>query len=267
MNYRNIIEESKIGQITQGSIFNGAKSSAYPNNKDIYGVIITPRCDIAHKNVPLYYYLPAVRLSDWLKVDFPPIYLSKIEKDVKQNLIDTLYKLKESTSIVDKFKAADVENIIRKHNPTLKSSLEGKLEIWKALEKYKNGGSLTDVISKDSSNVRKGILEELLENKNANFYFIESKEEEGFILRMREISRLTPAIMFQLAQGIDNKLTKEELSSNDLRQLDDDDLFMPLYVIRSPFIEHIIQHFLQQFNRIGIEDVSREFVSKINEMI
>ena len=32
MNYRNIIEESKIGQITQGSIFNGAKSSAYPNN-------------------------------------------------------------------------------------------------------------------------------------------------------------------------------------------------------------------------------------------
>ena len=84
---------------------------------------------------------------------------------------------------------------------------------------------------------------------------------------MREISRLTPAIMFQLAQGIDNKLTKEELSSNDLRQLDDDDLFMPLYVIRSPFIEHIIQHFLQQFNRIGIEDVSREFVSKINEMI
>ncbi|MBQ2555406.1 MAG: hypothetical protein II561_02530, partial [Thermoguttaceae bacterium] len=110
--------------------------------------------------------------------------------------------------------------IIRKHNPTLKSSLEGKLEIWKALEKYKNGGSLTDVISKDSSNVRKGILEELLENKNANFYFIESKEEEGFILRMREISRLTPAIMFQLAQGIDNKLTKEELSSNDLRQLD-----------------------------------------------
>jgi hypothetical protein len=73
--------------------------------------------------------------------------------------------------------------------------------------------------------------------------------------------------MFQLAQGIDKKLTKEELSSNDLRQLDDDDLFMPLYEIKSPFIEHIIQHLLQQFNRIGIEDVSREFVSKINEMI
>lgn len=267
MKYRNILEESKIGQITQGSIFNGAKSIAYPNHNDIYGVIITPRCDIAQKKVPQYYYLPAVRLKYWIQVDFPPLYLSRLEKEVKKVLIDTLLKYKESVSIIDRFKAVDVESIIRKHNSNLRKNIEETIEIWKALENYKKGGSLTDIFSKDSSKLKKNILEEIVENKNTNYYFIESEEEEGFILRMREIRRLTPTMMFQLAEGIDKKLTEEELSYNDLRQLDDNDLFMPLYEIKSPFIEHIIQHFLQQFNRIGIEDVSRDFASKIIEMI
>ena len=42
---------------------------------------------------------------------------------------------------------------------------------------------------------------------------------------------------------------------------------MPLYELKSPFIEHVMQHFLQQFNRIGIEDIDKMFVTEAMNLI
>ena len=67
--------------------------------------------------------------------------------------------------------------------------------------------------------------------------------------------------------GIDNMLTDEELKVNDMRQLDEKDIYMPLYELKSPFIEHVMQHFLQQFNRIGIEDIDKMFVTEAMNLI
>lgn len=47
--------------MSQGSIFNGLKSRFYPDCKSVYGIVISPRCDIEQKKAPLYYYLPVVR--------------------------------------------------------------------------------------------------------------------------------------------------------------------------------------------------------------
>ena len=267
MFYRDIYEEPVIGKITQGSIFNGAKSRFYPDFKSIYGIIISPRCDIEQKKTPLYYFLPAVKMDDWMKVDFPPLYISALEKDVKNSLRNILKEDKESETILYKLKAAEVERIIRKHHPQLSPKIKEKLDVLKSIEAYYQGGSLETIISKDKSSVRKNIIDELIKHKNAGFYFIENKHENGFVIRMREISRITHDTLFKLASGIEGQLTPEELSENDLRQLEENEIYMPLYVVRSPFIEHIMQHFLQLFNRIGVEDVSKEFTEKFTDLI
>jgi len=267
MTYRDIFEDPIIGKITQGSIFNGAKSRAYPNSKSVYGIVISPRCDIEQKKVPLYYFLPAIKMEDWVNVDFPPIYVAALETEVKKALKSVLKDCKESETVLYKMKAAEVEKIIRKHKPQLGKKDEEKVELLKALEKYKSGGMLPDVTSKDTSGVRKNIFDELITHKNPNYYFIEKKNEGGFVLRMREISRLSPEMLLKIANGVDRKLTEKELEENDLRQLDDGELYMPLYVVKSPFMEHIIQHFMQQFNKIGIEDVPKEFTNKFAELI
>ena len=71
----------------------------------------------------------------------------------------------------------------------------------KAIEKYKQGGALKDITDKDTSNVRKNIIDELITHKNSSFYFLENEHEGGgFVLRMREISRVSPEILFKLGK-------------------------------------------------------------------
>ncbi len=267
MKYRDIFDEPIIGEITQGSIFNGAKSREYPNSKDVYGIVISPRCDIEQKKAPLYYYLPAIKMEDWVNVDFPPIYASALETDVKKILKSVINECKESETILYKMTATEVERIIKKHKPQLSKKIAEKVEMLKALELYKKGGKFSDVTSKDSSGIRRSIFDELIIHKNPNFYFLEHKNEGGFVLRMREISRLTPDMLFKLANGVDGKLTTKEMEENDLRQLEDGELYMPLFVVKSPFMEHIMQHFVQQFNKIGIEDVPKEFTDTFTNLI
>lgn len=267
MLYRDMFEEPVIGQITQGTIFNGAKSRFYPNNSNVLGIVISPRCDIEQRKSPLYYYLPVVKMADWFKGDFPFIYIPRLEEDAKNILKQQLIKYGESETILDKFKAEYVEQRLRIHSTQLKKNVEERLDVWKALEAYRGGSPLKSVMNKDCSNIQKGIFDELIANKNPNFYFLEHKDEEGYVLRMREISRLTPEMLFRMGRGIDGQLSEIELEENDLRQVDVNELFMPLYVVKSPFVENIMQHFLQLFNRIGIEDVHKDFSNHFIELI
>lgn len=265
--FRDLYDDPVIGKITQGSIFNGAKSRFYPGYKTVYGIIITPRCDIEQKKVPLYYFLPAIKMEDWMTVDFPPLYVKALEKEVKNSLKQILRDNNESETILDKFSPAEVERIIRKHQSKLKNKVEEKLNVWKAIEAYKNGGKMKIITDLDTTGVRKNIIDDLMTYKNPNFYFLENKFEGGFVLRMREISRLSPEMLFRIAQGLVGKLSDKELEENDLRQLDEDDIYMLLYVVKSPFIEHVLQHFIQQFNRIGIEDVSKAHTERFTSLI
>lgn len=66
--------------------------------------------------------------------------------------------------------------------------------------------------------------------------------DDFWLIRMRELNRLTPSVLFRLQNGIDSKLTDQELSENDICQYEGE-LFLPLYEIQSPYIEHIMQHF------------------------
>src|ERR1700753_971110 len=74
-----------IGQLEQGSIFSSAYSVDYPNS-EVYGIIITPRCDISNDKVSTLHYLPVVRFSDWIKIDLFQIVHSIVIKSLLKQL-------------------------------------------------------------------------------------------------------------------------------------------------------------------------------------
>lgn len=265
--HRDLFEEPIIGNITQGSFFNGAVSRIYPDDIEIYGLVISPRCDIEQRKVPVYYYLPAIRLKDWLTIEFPDVYIPKLESDTKDFLQKQLVQCGESETIVSKLKAVDVEEAFLKHFRQPNKKLKEKIELWKALEKYHIEGAIKVVTSVDNTSTSKNVFDELINHKNSNYYFMENKGDDGYVLRMREINRLTPDVFFRLANGIDKPLKTDELLNNDLRQVKEGDLYMPLYVLKSPFMEHVMQHFLQQFDKIGIEDADKKLPDEIVKLI
>ena len=80
------IESPLIGKMTQGSIINGCISEDFPN-EEVYGFIITPRCDLEHQGkVNTVHYIPAVPFELWFDVIARPIIKDLWQKDNKSKL-------------------------------------------------------------------------------------------------------------------------------------------------------------------------------------
>lgn len=61
--HRDLFEEPIIGNITQGSFFNGAVSRIYPDDIEIYGLVISPRCDIEQRKCRFIIIYPLLDLK------------------------------------------------------------------------------------------------------------------------------------------------------------------------------------------------------------
>lgn len=67
-----------VRTLTQGSIINNCIADNYAEGLDVYGLIITPRCDLAHEGkVNTVHYLPIVDFDDWLCCDGEAYLLNK----------------------------------------------------------------------------------------------------------------------------------------------------------------------------------------------
>ena len=101
---RNIFHDGEIKRFQQGSLFYGA----IVDNLDyaVWGVIITPRCDIEQNKVSTVNYLPIIKFADWKNLHLLSIYqaeeltkrkanLKQIfeSKNIPQNLLDVKYRL------------------------------------------------------------------------------------------------------------------------------------------------------------------------------
>ena len=262
---RDLLRDAVIGELTQGSIFTGAVSSLYPDNKRILGIIISPRCDIAQDKVPLFYYLPVIPFDLWMQKEFPGIYIKRFKGDTLSSLQNAFKNNGISATLIGRFTIDDLKKVVESQ-VTKKKTLQGindKLDIYKLIEDASITSDITKLKSKDKSlNRYNSILTELAKGNLPDYYLFEKDEQEMFVIRMREIKRLSPSVFHKLAEGIDKPFKKEELIDNDLSTFSEGDIYMPLYVVNSPFIEHIMQHFLHLFNRIGIPDFPTDLIIK-----
>lgn len=275
LHYRKILRNAKYGEMTQGTIFNGAISRFYKDHS-LYGVIISPRCDIVQKKVPHYYYLPIVHLEEWINIELPEIFLTRIEKEAHGNLRKVFEKCGISKNILKQYKADELLSIIEKLNKDSKNKeinknrkeIDANLNKIKDIEQYNQKILKIEDLYSRYHKTRKQIISEITENATPHFYFIEHIENNNktfFIIRMREINKLEPGLFEKIAHGIDSPLADDCIKNSDIKQTQTDMIIMPLYVIESPFLEHIIQQFIQQFSKIGVEDLCKEVKEEIIE--
>lgn len=269
MTKRDIYGEISIGKLQQGYIFTQAVSDDY-RDSEIYGIIITPRCDIENGKVLTFHYLPIVRLDDWLLHDYWIILRSLLIKNLdntinqifaKNNISQNLLELFEIESVRDKFekklKGIDQNNFlssvnwlieIRKTDGTISKELLEKIHMEKPFYKLGN------IIFKD-----------LTQNNRREFYLIEDWDGKDchYVILLREIQKISWELGMKIAIGINNDdLDEEFFKKNDIKNIPGGFIF-PFKVINSPFIEHLIQNFFVNFGRIGITDHENSLDSKL----
>lgn len=256
---RSIYSKAKIGNLTQGSIITGCVADEFPD-MELFGCVITPRCDLGHEGkVNTVHYLPIVPFESWFQVLAVPEIFSHWKSDL----------------------AGSIDNIMKSHGfgESITSFGLQKDDMLKLAESKLNGKELNGIQLKINSfycaikdeefknylALDKGkhidYLKQLKENKISSFYLLEKWGDnctsDYYVMLLRDVRRLSIATAKKIGEGV----MEEDLTPIN-RQVDD--LFVSpknrgfYYIdsqIESPFIEHILESFMYNFNRIGVEDM------------
>lgn len=257
-------EKPIINRMTQGSIINGCVADAFPG-EEVFGLIITPRCDVCHEGkVDSVHYLPVVPFERWFEVIARP----KIKEIWKKNICSQLN---------DQFKSAKIgENVMDAgftYDDLLKICNE---KVKKDSSKEKIKGLLSSYFSKEEDDFNYYLLNgevkdekkhELIKylsklegNGIAPYYLLEAwsdyGQEKHLVVLLREVHRIQFSIAMIIKSGVPESMLAElDLKYNDLFLTNDPNNFFWVQAeINSPFIEHIMQAFVYNFSRIGVDD-------------
>lgn len=242
---------SLVKPLTQGSIINHCIADGY-QGKEVYGMIITPRCDLGHQGkVNTVHYLPIADFTDWINVDgedyFYNKWSQKIIEKFKEKCEDfsfpnnlpkqQLYEKMSEIKINDKKEKIAFNEIVSKYFNINRKS--------KDFENYKGKGA-----------TKTSLVTNLLEDKLPAYYLIEDWEPQRkhlFVILLRELKRISIDTAWRLNKKVEKGQIdpqKDDLDPNHI----EDDFFKVCSLISSPFVEHIMQHFSHNFCRIGVED-------------
>ena len=249
------LKKPKYSSLTQGSIVRGCVATNYPDS-EVWGCIITARCDLSNEKVKTVHYLPIVSFDDWLKNELVDKIRIAWSAALKSKLGDKLKMKKISPSFVDRqLSREDFEKIIRSH-------FKGK-EYQTIMSDYDKWVSSSSCSLKDilSDAIGEGILKSevnrLIKHDYRSFYLIEdwdpSDVNPGYkVILLHDIKVISLECALQLPDGIlENDLSVEDCKNNALAFSEDKShLYYVDSEIKSPFIEHIIQRFVTNFSRI-----------------
>lgn len=236
-------------KLTQGSIINYCLADNYKKVNNVYGFIITPRCDLAHDaKVTHIHYLPIVDFKDWVEYDGKNYLFNKWQqKNIKHFCkICQQYKIPndlDSYSNYEKMANKLIKNLSEKSD-------------------FLNLAKIIINNRRDEKNFicfcekqKESMVENLLGDKLAAYYLIEDWEGNGNsfkVILLRELKRIEFSVAKKISKGLD--LSSIDMEKNDLKENQNQDLCQVCAQVSSPFVEHIMQRFSHNFCRIGVED-------------
>lgn len=262
-------KKPKYLEITQGSIITGCIASKY-DGCQVWGCIITARCDLSNKKVDVVHYLPIVSFEDFLRKEIVDELKEDWIKELKTNLGNRMKEKGVSPSFLDRnLSHDDFETIIRVNFKKTK-------EANKFLDDYEKylkapNSAIKEVVSDSKGEGKlKHEIDRLVNNENTNYHLIEDwlcdkSEGQSFkVVLLREIKEISLNCALYLPDGmLETDIPSEFLTHNSLSvSLDKSNFYYVDSEIASPYIEHILQRFSNNFIRIGVEDLPKAQVSK-----
>jgi hypothetical protein len=269
-----------LSQLTQGTVFTCAVAEEYEGCAT-YGLIITARCDVEQDKVRAYNYLPVVPLKDWLARDGKLIIAERLMADAQSRLKNALKENGYSPNILE---TESPRNVLETLFPAKSSSKENK-----ARDRFMKSCDLYDLATLGLSTIpderacsrmatanpglRDAVVKELVHHKLNGYYFLDRVEPNGVnaghVALLREIRLIPRRVAKAVTEGIDVQQYKALCASEPRCQtsvnVPTGGFSMPVGLIASPFLEHLMQSFAMLFGRIGLPDPDLGYVSGLWE--
>ncbi len=260
-------------------MFNCAFACRY-EKCEVFGLSITARCDVAQDKYPILNYIPIVMLRDWLNRDGLDILVEQELKEQSGKLGSMLRQANLSPSLplsVPLTAIADTHFPIGIGNKNQNSAAKKFREHVVLVEEFKNitGVGDTDILYSWFQDKRPKHVEDLVKRLSRHqvlgYYLLEEiwpDEEEniGYVCLLREVTTLLRSVAKELGRGLSStkyeELCSETKNSTGL-SIAQGELAMPVSLIGSPTIEHVLQLFSNLFGRIGVADPQDEVIQRI----
>ena len=260
--------KSKYSELTQGSIIRGCVADGY-ENCDVYGCVITARCDLAQSKVGVVHYLPVVSFEDWLKREIIGELRQEWIRNKKKMVVDKLKAKKMPETFIDR-------NLSRTQiQSSIEANFKSRKEITSFMEAYDNWINSCECQAKDvlidpaAEGLLKQYLDLLINHGKSEWYMIENwhnniKNQKFNIILLREIKEITIDCANKLVDGIaEDELSADFFDKNMLvKTKTRESLYYVESEIKSPYIEHILQRFTSNFARIGLDDIPKVEITK-----
>ena len=261
-----MFEDKIVTNIDQGVIFNGCKSVKY--DCELYGLIITPRCDISNRKVETIHYLPIVDLNMWMYKDGFDIFKTRTINNIANNINNFLKSKMISANLLGRIP----KNILMDSYLSKISESKQKIKIIDSIDDYYN--LISETISNDEKNtvllkyekIVNHILEDLVSNELSGYYILDLYSYK--IVLLREVKSLSFDLAKTFCIGTDiTSIQEDVIEKYDIYENPEDGFISAITKLKSPFIEHLLQQFFHCFGRIGIDGINKEDISKIKEKL
>lgn len=265
---RNLISNPK-NRVTQGSVFCGVRSPY--TKKYSYGLCITARCDTARNfKASTMSFLSVVTLEEWIEHEA----LDKVKEDQRKECEANLSKLLSERIGADKLintfgidyvidyinNSVDAEFLEFKKIKQYNSICEKHLELSRKFVSIEK-------IPKNLSSKIKSEVKKVYDGNDQEVFFLEnvSLQEEhfnglGYVVLLRSIYSIDRCYALNIPSGFDSSYIERNLLNN----IFCDDVENFVYMtgeLNSPFIEKLLQSFTMLFSRVGLKNLSFDYVS------
>ncbi|NJT87979.1 hypothetical protein HCW92_22695 [Escherichia coli] len=248
--------------LTQGTIFNCAYNSSYPDDETL-GLIITARCDISNKDkVSFYNYIPAIPFNIWKEKELLPVLKKKTYKDLRSKYLTLLREGGFSESNLKTYGYERIIDIIKNKASLPKCKLQSLQTQHEKIECFEKKQPYAKLLSYFNKEIEK-CLTDIIENKNADYFFIDYITGYGpAIVNLREIYELNISTALKIPDGIELNIEKTYPGLNTSIE---NQFCSIVGHLRSPFIELLMQRFSNNFVRIGVDNHDHKLLTNIME--
>jgi len=273
--------------LTQGAILQHIRVPRYAGRAQ-HGLLITARCDIEHVRSDSLTFLPVVPLTHWLLFDGAlSILLSQVSKH-RQTAQQLLRKLDANLSKVIDLDDDDWQNSLRRFTdarddldkPTLNLLRNTLVDLATLRAAYLQCAGDIDATQKvlqeagPVSSLYKRLwsqkLDELLSDKILDAHFLPTidmlettEDTSGYVVLFRHVISVPGLVAPYLARGVWSETIQRnpDLGSKLAAYLDiSPKRFIAIISnIQSPYLEYIVQRFVQTFSRIGSPDFTPQY--------
>lgn len=257
-------------KFTQGTIIEDIRSDKYPEIR-CKGIVISARCDLANDKLKQFHCLTALTLENWVY----EVLFGAIVDELKKNVLGTIRKYCVAKELdfdtILEFGDSQAEEVLIKSAASKEiKQIELQISLWRKYSKLcESEVSREDkkkFLVREGKKQLKSKLHQLYNSAYPKYAFIPEKaftkscsSVNGIVVDLHDVKQIDIAhrdniLAYKYDYSIMKDVKERRVVNLSFFLNNENDFVIADSIIKSPWVEYVLQLFANSFTRIGVDN-------------